>query len=227
MLYIRAEQKLIFKQMQQKVQPCLKKIHALPFNQELAKGILPREKFIFYLIQDALYLSDFAKALALTGARCLHNAQTQQCIKFALGVLEEERHLHLAYLKKDNFYKTVPAVQNFSCFAYTNYLLKMASLAPVEEAVASLLPCFWVYREVVQHIYQRAKLFSHPYRNWIELYASEQFSQSVNSMIEMTNNLAASALASTRQNMISAFVCATGLEFLFWKSAYAQKEWII
>jgi len=35
-----------------------------PFNEELAQGTLPREKFAFYMQQDALYLADFARALA-------------------------------------------------------------------------------------------------------------------------------------------------------------------
>jgi hypothetical protein len=45
------------------------KIYQHPFNQELAQGTLALEKFIFYLNQDALYLADFSKTLALTATR--------------------------------------------------------------------------------------------------------------------------------------------------------------
>ena len=34
-----------------------------PFNQELAAGTLSRERFTFYMIQDAHYLNAFGRAL--------------------------------------------------------------------------------------------------------------------------------------------------------------------
>ena len=44
-------------------------IHALPFNRELAAGTLDPDRFRFYVVQDALYLGDYARALALAAAR--------------------------------------------------------------------------------------------------------------------------------------------------------------
>ena len=40
-----------------------------PFVRGLTDGSLPREAFRFYAVQDALYLRDFARSLALAGAR--------------------------------------------------------------------------------------------------------------------------------------------------------------
>src|ERR1700728_3690300 len=44
-------------------------IDALPFNRELAAGTLARERFQFYITQDALYLGQFSRALAIAAAK--------------------------------------------------------------------------------------------------------------------------------------------------------------
>ncbi|HTI82169.1 MAG TPA: thiaminase II, partial [Acetobacteraceae bacterium] len=44
-------------------------IDRLPFNTELAAGTLSRERFQGYIVQDALYLSQYSRILAMAGAR--------------------------------------------------------------------------------------------------------------------------------------------------------------
>ena len=69
-------------------------ILAHPFVTELAEGTLAEERFRFYMIQDALYLVEFSRALALTAARA-HN--TNSLVKFAAAAHEAivvERTLH-------------------------------------------------------------------------------------------------------------------------------------
>jgi thiaminase/transcriptional activator TenA len=109
-----------------------------------------------------------------------------------------------------------------ACFMYSNYLLRMASLAPVEEAVASLLPCFWVYAEVGRQMAERVVLDEHPYQEWIALYAGEQFAASAEAAIKITNALANSASEVSQKNMLAAFQKSTQLEWLFWHEAYHQ-----
>jgi len=43
-------------------------IDKLPFNRELAAGTLSRERFQGYITQDALYLDQYARTLAIAGA---------------------------------------------------------------------------------------------------------------------------------------------------------------
>ena len=40
-----------------------------PFNQELMKGTLARDKFAYYIEQDTLYLQDFARCHALLASK--------------------------------------------------------------------------------------------------------------------------------------------------------------
>ena len=91
---------MLFNEMRENVADLMPKIYALPFNQELANGTLPLEKFTFYLAQDALYLVNFAKAQALTAGRLPHSHQTELFIQFAMDAIKAERELHINTLKK-------------------------------------------------------------------------------------------------------------------------------
>lgn len=216
---------MIFKEMHQAVDPLIHAIHNLKFNQELAKGMLAKDKFIYYIIQDSLYLSDYAKALSLTAARLPDNTQAQQFMRFALEAINAERDLHYGYLT-ENLSEQSSSEQNPVCFMYTNFLLKTASLASVEEAVAGLLPCFWVYREVGKKI-AATQSENNPYKDWIALYASEEFDTSVNTAIDITNRLGFAASKRIQHKMIAAFQRSTQLEWMFWDSAYHQEKWLI
>lgn len=214
---------MIFEKMSKEVHSIMTKIIDHPFNQELAKGILSKEKFIHYLQQDALYLADFSRALALTAARLSCNEQAHQFMQFAIGAIKAEQELHLDYLKQHSSHSAVK--QSPACFMYTNYLLRMATMASVEEAVASLLPCFWVYREVGSTIF-KTQGENNPYKSWIQLYSGEQFAASVNLAINVTNKLSDFASEEIKVKMISAFVRSTQLEWYFWESAYNQEDWL-
>lgn len=217
---------MIFNKMRAAVAAIVTQIHQHPFNQELAQGTLAKEKFIFYLIQDACYLAEFSRALAQVAARLSNHHHAQQFMQFSLDASKAERDLHLNYLKENKALVDLSTVQSPACFMYSNYLLKMASLDAIEEAVASLLPCFWVYREVAKNILVQQCL-NNPYQAWIALYASDAFDESVNAAVNITNELANTATVVTQEKMITAFVRSTQLEWLFWDSAYHQQQWLI
>lgn len=216
---------MMFDELSELVTPILNDIHQLPFNVELSKGTLAPEKFLHYLIQDSLYLAEFSRALALTAAKLPNNLLMQRFIKFAHEALLAEQDLHLNYIKKHAdaavAYEASPA-----CFMYINFIVKMASTAPVEIAAASLLPCFWVYREVANKIALH-QLPQNPYSSWITLYAGDEFAESVQSAIACINELGLHASNTIKQHMKEAFVRSTKLEWLFWDSAYKQEKWLI
>jgi thiaminase/transcriptional activator TenA len=111
-----------------------------------------------------------------------------------------------------------------TCFNYTNFLLRTASLDSLPEAVAAVLPCFWIYREVGHYISDRATA-DNPYSEWIETYSSDEFSKDVDRAIEITNEIAKTASSRERDKMKEAFGYATRLEWMFWESAYQKEEW--
>lgn len=209
------------------VAPIYNSIITHPFNQELMCGTLSTQRFEFYIKQDALYLMDFSKALSLIAARSDGASRIIDFIKFAEGAIVAERGLHEFYL---NFYGTSLDVGYApACFTYTNYMLATASLRSYEEGVAALLPCFWIYREVGNFIFSKSSTLptydKNPYKKWIEMYSSPEFSAVVNKMIAITNEVGSVASESLRKKMNDAFVYSSRLEWLFWESAYQLESW--
>ena len=217
---------MLFNEMRNAVSNLLPKIYDLPFNRELADGSLALEKFTFYLAQDALYLAEFSKALAMTASRMPHNHQTELFIQFAVNTIKAERELHFNTLKKHTIPDNLKCEQSPFCFMYTNYLLRMANTAPVEEAIASLLPCFWVYQQVGKRALAK-KTADNPYKEWINLYSNPEFNESVNLAIRTLNELGNIASLQSKKNMIAAFKRATQLEYRFWQGTYALEKWFI
>lgn len=69
-----------------------------PFVTGLADGSLPRESFEFYVIQDALYLRQYAQSLAAVAARAPDPAQTEMFARHAAGIVAVELSLHSSLL---------------------------------------------------------------------------------------------------------------------------------
>jgi thiaminase (transcriptional activator TenA) len=66
----------------------------LPFNAELAAGTLSRDRFQSYIVQDAIYLSRFSRALAIAAAKSPDTATMQSFSPSALRAVAVEQALH-------------------------------------------------------------------------------------------------------------------------------------
>ncbi len=206
--------------------PLYEKILAMPFNAELAAGILSEDRFRHYMIQDAHYLEGFARALSLASAK----GQTAHHVVHFAGAAQVaivvERSLHADYFTKfgitpDAFKGTEPTPV---CEHYVCYLLRVAALEPFEVTLAALLPCFWIYREVGKHIHGAASSLN-PYKAWIDTYAGVEFEQAVDAVIDVVDEVATGAAPRTRDAMHHAFKRATQLEWMFWQSAHDLNAW--
>lgn len=220
---------MIFESYKQTAMPLLEKIMMLPFNQELANGTLPMEKFIFYLQQDSLYLTYFSKALAITAIRLPGNELMRRFLTFSLGALTAEQTLHHSYIQQYAKETGAPITPSPACSMYTDFLMHVTATQPIEEAVASLIPCFWVYHEVGTHIIKTKRLSAnHPYQSWIDLYSGTEFGVSASLAIETLNELMAD-ITSKRliEKTQKTFLHSTKLEWLFWDSAYRMEKWRI
>ncbi len=210
------------RQLWQDIEPIYQGILQHPFNQELAQGTLDQSRFQFYLKQDALYLVDFARALALIGARSGTAQAVVDFLHFAEGAIVAERSLHEYYFQVYGTQLDVDYAPG--CFSYTNYLLATAALRSYEEAIAAVLPCFWIYREVGNYIHKTAAT-ENPYQKWIDTYAGEEFGAVVEQAIAITEQTAAQTTPVIQKLMQKSFIYSTRLEWLFWDSAYRQESW--
>ena len=208
------------------ITPLYGSILGLPFNQELAEGTLSRERFTFYMLQDAFYLTYFARALAVTAARAPDNDALIQFASSAREAIVVERALHESFFQRFGVSAAEAAATEPSptCSHYTHYLLALAHNAPYEVAVAGLLPCFWIYCEVGKHLLRIARP-DNPYQAWIDTYADESFAEGVRKVIAISDEVAGAASPTVRDGMMRAFVRASQLEWMFWDSAWRLERW--
>lgn len=188
-----------------------------PFNTELAEGTLDSRRFIFYMEQDAHYLISFSRTLALIAGRAVSSQTIRQFLNFSLSALVAERELHSSFLPPDyNSNKTNPSP---ACMAYAHYLIATAATASLEEAIAAVLPCFWIYREVGRHIAVQCST-SNPYMRWIETYSSQEFSDGTDQAISLLDDCASQCSIEGLERMKRAFEYSTLLEWHFWDDVY-------
>jgi len=207
----------------ERITPLYDKILDMPFNKELMEGTLDLEKFKFYMAQDAYYLGEFGKTLATLAGKFNDLNHVLAFTEFAGGAIVVERALHESYFQEFGIPDLVQPSP--TCLLYTNYILNQAAYSDVTVGVAAVLPCFWIYKKVGDHIYANHHHEGHQYKKWIETYAGEEFAQSVKLAIDITNALAENASPHTQENMLEAFEMASKLEWMFWDSAYREETW--
>lgn len=204
-----------------RIAPIRAAIDDLPFVRHLADGTLDRERFEYYLAQDALYLADYSRALAGIGAQALDPDEAVFWARSAVETIEVERQLHAAHV--DDF---AAATMSPTCTGYTSFLLARLTDGCYPVAAAAVLPCFWIYADVGNTLLARAgDLAGHPYGDWIATYADEAFAASVARAQQICDDQAARATPEIVERMHAAFATASRFEWLFWDAAWRRERW--
>lgn len=208
------------------IEPIYAAILAHPFLRGLTDGSLPGETFRFYAVQDALYLRDFARALSLAAAHAPREEWIIMLNEHAAGALTVERTLHESFFKDWGLTPEAVAATPLAPtnLAYTSYLLAVASGRPFHEAIAALLPCYWIYWEVGKTL-ERAGSPDPLYARWIGTYASEEFGAVVRAVLECTDTMATDLREEARTAMRRHFVTTSRYEWMFWDMGWRREAW--
>ena len=119
-----------------------------PFLVAQVDGTLPMDNFRYYVVQDALYLGDFANCLQRLGDNAgVSPADKERLHAFAKGAEEAELALHNSFFQTWNI-SAAGAQQAPHTLLYTSYMKRIVCTASHAVGLACLLPCFWVYMHV-------------------------------------------------------------------------------
>ena len=182
-----------------------------PFVQGIASGELERAAFQRYVAQDAFFLEAFARAYALCVARAPERAP-MRAFKALLDAVDEELELHRSYAAR--WEVELNAEPTAATSAYTDFLLRVASLEPVGHTVAAMAPCMRLYAWLGGELLPAAAQSS-PYREWLETYASAEFQAHAERLDALLDELAAEEHAASIN-----YATAMRLELAFFESAY-------
>jgi thiaminase (transcriptional activator TenA) len=116
-------------------------ILAHPFFAGLTDGSLEQDAFVFYVVQDAIYLRAYAQALAAVASRAPDTAGTEMFARHAAEIVTVERTLHdslLADLGIDpaSADEAEPAP---TTLAYVSYLLATTRGGSYAEGASAVL----------------------------------------------------------------------------------------
>lgn len=201
-------------------------IHDLPFNRELGAGVLRQDRFRHYLIQDGLYLTDYARALALLAAKAPTTGLIAQFAENAAGAVHFEQAMQHSYLAQFGIDATSAqsAERSPTCLGYTRFLLAEGVTGSYATQLAALLPCFSIYAEVGLAIAAES-VAGNPFQAWIDTYASEEFQGAVHRAEAAADAAFVAAGQETRQRMLALFRRSVEFEWLFWDAAYRLEDW--
>ena len=180
----------------------------LPFVRELGAGSLPREAFVWYLAQDALYLSEYARMLALASQLAPSAVEQAFWAASAHGTVAAELELHTSWLAEEALADVRPSD---TTTAYVNHLVAAGGSGDYGVLIAALLPCFWMYQDVGTRLHPLSH-DTHPYRSWLDTYADEAFAASTARAIDIVTATASTSDEQTRQRMARAFRASAGHE---------------
>lgn len=194
-----------------------------PFVAGIGDGALDMEKFRYFMLQDYLYLFDYARVFALGVVKARDPELMRVFAANVDAILGGEMKIHRAYMKRlditeEQVFSIKPALANLS---YTNYMLSVAQTGGPMEIVASILACSWSYAEIGQALAAIPGAAEHPfYGEWIRGYASEEYTATNQALIELMDSLAADAGEEQLAYLTDVFVNCSRYELGFWDMAW-------
>ena len=194
-----------------------------PFVQGLGDGSLPEAAFRHYLVQDYLFLIQFARAYGLAAYKADSLAEVRAASDCLKSLVEVEMDLHRAYCADWGLDEAaLEAVEaDGATLAYTSYVLERGFAGDLLDLRVALAPCVIGYGEIGARLGADPATLAcgNPYAPWVDMYAGEDYQALMQAEVEALDALAARRGGRARFEQLSAtFRTATRLEAAFWQA---------
>jgi thiaminase (transcriptional activator TenA) len=201
-------------------------ILAHPFIKGLTDGTLPAESFAFFVVQDGLYLKQYASALAAVASRAPQAPAMRMFARHAADAVAVEQELHSQLLpalgiSAAEAAAAEPAPTNL---AYTSYLLATIRGGTYAEGVGAVLPCYWIYWEVGKELLRLGSPDPR-YQRWIDTYGGDEFGEVVRDVIAEAELVGSLLSPYERARVRRHFRTTSRYEWMFWDMAYRRETW--
>lgn len=199
-----------------------------PFVLGIQDGTLAREKFKYYIIQDYLYLEEYAKVFAIGIAKA-KSLDTMRLFSRQVNFLTEgEMDIHRGYMgtftvSQEELTATPRALDNLS---YTSYMLRVAYEEGEAEILAAILSCAYSYEVIAKTILKNNPSASeHPfYGNWVKGYAGPEFCDGNVVLLDTLNHLTSRYTEEQLRHLTDIFLACSRYELAFWEMAWNMSD---
>lgn len=189
------------------------------FVEQLGTGTLPQTCFRHYLVQDYLFLIQFARAYALAIYKSPTAADMRASLEGVKAILDVELDLHIELcgswgMSRDDLDSAEEAVQTM---AYTRFVLEAGMAGDLLDLQVALAPCILGYAEIGTRLAANSKA-TNPYERWITEYSGYAYLAVAADFNGWLENTATIYLTEARyERLLSLFRKATTLEADFWQ----------
>lgn len=202
--------------------------HRHPFVKGIADGSLEHKKFQYYMVQDYLYLYEYARVFALGAAKAKDPQDMKLFAGYVSQILNGEMEIHRRYMKRlgisvEEADRTLPALDNL---LYTSYMLRIAYEGGAAEIAAAILSCAVSYEVIARRmVEQNPACLQHPfYGEWISSYADPAYAEANRALEALTERLAADSGAEQRKRLVDIFRNCSRCETAFWDMAWEMRS---
>jgi thiaminase/transcriptional activator TenA len=208
------------------IEPTFAAILAHPFVTGLTDGTLDERAFAQYVAQDVHYLRDYARALAIVGAKAPTLADTATFARHAAEVFDVELQLHDSLLPQLGLDADLLARSPVlpTTRAYTSYLVATAYGGTFAEGLAAILPCYWIYARVGTALAERGSTDPR-YQLWIDGYSGEEYAATVDEVLAVTDRVGPTLTAADEATARAHFATTARYEWMFFDAAHRLEDW--
>ncbi|WP_252236360.1 TenA family protein [Clostridium sp. CH2] len=194
-----------------------------PFIIELQQGTLDIEKFKNYIVQDSIYLKEYARVYALGMYKSKTLKEIQNFYSILSFVNADETSTRLKYLKEWNITQEdieVAEVKKENK-EYIDFMMKIAEKQQVPEILMATLPCMFSYCYIGKEIKKNnPNIESTKYWDFIQDYASDLYAQSCIEWGNYAEELCKDFDTDKKTKLIKIFRQASICEMKFWDMSY-------
>ena len=197
-----------------------------PFVRGLADGSLAVNKFRFYLLQDYLYLFDYAKVFAQGVVKSREPEVMRVFASYVASILNGEMEIHRGYMARLGISETQAEVvqPSLSNLSYTAYMRAVAAEEGPAEIMAAVLSCAISYEYIAKWIVEHyPDADKHDfYGEWVRGYASEGYAAENQRLIALMERLSADYTDAQVAHLVDIFVACSRYEAMFWDMAWNE-----
>lgn len=197
-----------------------------PFVKGIGEGTLEVDKFKFYMIQDYIYLLDYAKVYALGVVKADTEEVMQGFSSMVNAILNGEMSIHRSYMKRlgitsEEIKASKASITNLS---YTHYMLAVSHNGTLKELAVSLLACMWSYMEIGKNLSKIPGSTEHEfYGEWVRGYISEGYKKDTYWIIDLVDELSKNMDNHQKERLKEIFINTSKYEYMFWDMVYNKE----
>ena len=199
----------------------VEKIKKHKFIQKLINGSLYENIFREYISQDIMYCEIFNLNMKILSEKI----NIEDYNNKLLGYSKSKTSIIMREQYQKSFNLPPNDIKNKTCEKYTSLISDSVNNHSIQEGLASMLACYWVYFEIGNYIHenQDKNNKNNKYQSWIDNYGNPNYGKKVNDYKNICDYYA-NLEPDKKEKMKKIFIQCVQYEYDFFNEVYELKS---